>query len=1013
MSEKKLTPADHLEIACGRLLTKYPLYSYRSGAPEEWKLSILMVGGGEKLCTLLGQLLANSQLLDTGVEVTIVSPAVRETLAELEDRVPGLRRFLRIRAEGADSEVEWCLGTLRFLEAAWCPETMTALMQQGENWRYVVVCTEDDDQSSTLAQTCGIDPARVTVHTRGGGLEVCSPEAEIMSGEEDSQEEEWMNRIAYNLHYVYQKFTKPRASRQSIEDEFGKDYNYSATRQNVLHIRSKLACCGMENAELNGETAAQFAAILKKQPEIADRLADLEHKRWVVEKTFRPSRETGKGYWLQEDLDQIYQNDADSTHSEEDGWHVCLVPSSPGSRLTFEDWRSDGCRPELDDLNTVSLRVHRICWDIADENRDEIDKDLESLEKRVGDKMKLSTDERKMALEYVQGMAAAVSQMYQKKRIAYSRFSKNKDKLEELLKGKKDKKKAMDLIDNISRLLLPLAEYVVDKEHKDQDYLFVEKIPFALTHRKHSVLLKLLGEKGDDQFAPWQMEPTDVIYTGFADTAEELDDICAQARRIHRFLGHSCNELRAHYHLFVLEDTPGIVDACVHISEGVAALVHKVRSRNPAEVFGAMDEVLQGQQVDYVDVTGGSPVMISVAERFAEKHKLGLFYVQDGQIRNICRAETLEYPAPRKGISVREMFEQSGAVLIGSEGSKTTNLSKVYERFWEISRSASNWDAFCKFISVSYKNQKCVNSYSFGAADTANELVETSTQMPAKILADILPAIRELESGRRIMDVKITAGIGCLWDIRFKIHGKRSAEKMIAALKKLQREYNMNLCYEANLDENRIIGKELAVKGAEPAQEVREEYERLFRELEKESVIYDLTIEEKISFKLSAVEFLSALRNSGKALEYYLYNTALQKGRFDDADMSWLFFHNSDEESAKNELDVICTKGTTSLFISAKDVSLNTIDSKNFLNYVCYEVSLLADRFGINARTVLAAPKVPQFDGREPSRLVKKAWKRGVYLLGDACFADGNLGKVLDNIARGEENWYGFLLPQQ
>lgn len=164
------------------------------------------------------------------------------------------------------------------------------------------------------------------------------------------------------------------------------------------------------------------------------------------------------------------------------------------------------------------------------------------------------------------------------------------------------------------------------------------------------------------------------------------------------------------------------------------------------------------------------------------------------------------------------------------------------------------------------------------------------------------------------------------------------------------------------------------------------------------------------SYRVCSHEVLAALRNSGKVLEYYIYCTAKTKCAFRDVAMSWMFAHSDKANAAKNELDVICTAENTSLFISAKNVTLKTIKTGNFLNYVCYEVSVLANRFGINAKTVLAAPNVPQFEGRKRSDKVQHAMSRGVYLLGDKCFEPGCLGKVLDNIARGEENWCECLL---
>ncbi len=85
---------------------------------------------------------------------------------------------------------------------------------------------------------------------------------------------------------------------------------------------------------------------------------------------------------------------------------------------------------------------------------------------------------------------------------------------------------------------------------------------------------------------------------------------------------------------------------------------------------------------------------------------------------------------------------------------------------------------------------------------------------------------------------------------------------------------------------------------------------------------------------------------------------------------------------------------------------------------VIYEISLLADRFGINVKPALAMPKVDQFQFNDKtnewkfSKEVKSAYSHGVYLLGKECFKGDVLGEVLDRIVDGREDWCDFLKVQ-
>lgn len=209
-------------------------------------------------------------------------------------------------------------------------------------------------------------------------------------------------------------------------------------------------------------------------------------------------------------------------------------------------------------------------------------------------------------------------------------------------------------------------------------------------------------------------------------------------------------------------------------------------------------------------------------------------------------------------------------------------------------------------------------------------------------------------------------------------------------------------------DKLEIPAKYITERLAELPQSEQKEYRQILNAL----VDKKLVSTSGSSYTVCSHEVLAALRNSGKVLEYYIYCTAKTKCAFKDVVMSWMFSHSDGDNAAKNELDVICTAENTSLFISAKNVTMKTIKTGNFLNYVCYEVSVLANRFGINAKTVLAAPNVPQFEKGERSDKVQHAMSRGVYLLGDECFKSGRLGEVLDNIVRGEKSWCEFLLDE-
>ncbi len=175
----------------------------------------------------------------------------------------------------------------------------------------------------------------------------------------------------------------------------------------------------------------------------------------------------------------------------------------------------------------------------------------------------------------------------------------------------------------------------------------------------------------------------------------------------------------------------------------------------------------------------------------------------------------------------------------------------------------------------------------------------------------------------------------------------------------------------------------------------------------------------KISFRFASPDIMDCFQKSGTILEYYIYRSAMSAGYFDDVEMGWHFRHSAGD-SADNEIDVICTKENVSLFISAKLRNRERLTKDNTFNYIIYEVSLLANRFGINAKPILVAPFIDQFEtgmSIRYSKEVELAKRRGVYLLGREFFLQENvkndaLGEALKRIAEGRDDWCNNFLTR-
>lgn len=126
----------------------------------------------------------------------------------------------------------------------------------------------------------------------------------------------------------------------------------------------------------------------------------------------------------------------------------------------------------------------------------------------------------------------------------------------------------------------------------------------------------------------------------------------------------------------------------------------------------------------------------------------------------------------------------------------------------------------------------------------------------------------------------------------------------------------------------------------------------ILKKLNDCGAISDLETEgETVGFLFRNSYIKEILTTVGMCLELYIYVSALESGLFDSVAMSVVFdwdgVINGRMNDTTNELDVLMTKGVSSLFVSCKSARPDTRD--------LYEISYLARRFGgRNARAVLA-----------------------------------------------------------
>ena len=1017
---QEATAMSNFRLSCCRLFQQHPLVKYRtSTADGRYELRVLLIGSGSRMDTIFQEILVNGQLLDTDLHITFLTTNAARSANALLSKAPELKNYATISRDNIEVNVPETGASYANIQYRTLSKNSDAIEQiiseeNAPQFNYIVISTGKDPVNLAYAKTLtAVSDSDCTIsYVQNKKPEEALENAYAFGYQKDTEYLAQLEAIAYNLHYSYCKSANDRATNAQIRSAFEEEYNYLSNLEAAMHVQEKLQCCGIDTSD-NCLAAEQFAKLIEDDPAIVNRLAALEHRRWMIEKIM-------KGFTQVSSLDMIYSGPGVTTHDGTNKWHVCLVPCDEVSQLSLVDWKSPAkAHPELDPLDQLSLKLHVKCGQIANNNRELVDESLTVIHNSVERIFK----GQEYIVSSMRSMELAISQMWQNKRSALPIYEGNLQTLFDAATTA-NSSPAFYLQQSLSALndaLAPLKEYISFKDYKDQDRLLIRQIPFALTHKKQPVLMKLLAEKETDSlYTTCQLEPDCAAFVGILSTHNDYLKLKETVANITAFLDQTYPAIAQQYHVILARKMSENHAEKLQLINDRCICQHVVEEINYGTVADVLQNIAESVNADYIDITNGNPLLMMCANNA----DIPLIAHQSGTMINILNAPEVRYPSPKKVITVKEMFDLSGSVLMEeSDSSVLSDLSGRYKKFYNTAKNASNWDTFCKHISGFYKNQKKV-VVELPILKATDKTVSKTTTLNTDIAISLMPVFDKLAKRGYLSDVIETSNLANQRSISFKIAGDLAGDAVLNKIHQCVSAYTPTTSYKVNFKGQQpvIIGSDLLIKDLNLPKDKKSEYKQILDGLASSNLLIDYVIDyskqndPRFSFQFASKDILSVIQNSGKVLEYYIYYSALLDAHFDDVEMGWHFQHSAAEDSADNELDIICTKGISSLFISAKNVTAKKVsDDASYLKYVIYEISLLADRFGINAKPALAMPEINQFQFNDKtqewefSKEVKSAYSRGVYLLGKECFKGDVLGEVLDRIADGRVDWCDFL----
>ena len=1016
----------NFEICCCQLFAQHMPCDYRVSIDEHTqKLSVLVIGYGPRLDTILQKVLTTGQLPDTLLEVAIATSNPLRSAQALFSRAPALAQFADVFCENQQlsSAPDHSLCILRFESTKFSEQELREYLKKHSQYQYILVSTGKDELNRKIAQICASVSAKeqrlIAFVQKGKPAEpACCPDAQTKLccfGFDNPQDYRLrIEQIALNLHYAYAKAQDSRRSMTKIIEEFHDPYNYLSNLDAAVHICNKLGCYGIKQ-DFGKEASVQFAKYIRQVPETLDKLAAVEHRRWMMEKLLQ-------GYQPQDELSLIYSNGA-TTHSRTQKWHCCLVPCDPAglSRLEKADWincSTASPRTDLDELDRMSLNIHNQCSERAAANRRQIQNILLSLRDTLTGHLYFSDKTRNIE----KNLESAIAHMWQKKSSSLILYEKFFSDLKEMIgkEGKLLQAVLTQQLELLEQALLPLKEYLSYKDYKSQDRLLVEQIPFALTHLCSPVLVKLTAEKiQDDVFSIWQMEPRKSVFWATADSLVQLWKLRERFDSITCFLQSVDIATEQDWYILVPQGLIELASQEPDLFSNWHCTLSSISEHSQKAFQPIIEDWIQEISPNYFDITGGEPLLAYTVELSSAAQNCGTFYIQNGCFHNLHHAEELEFPMPHKNLTVREMISACGASLEKIESNERSDLSAHYKLLWEIAQNTTYWNEITMALSRAHSwTRRPYYRFDMNISAETSSLKQKQLHTSHASAMGLLPVLQELEKRKLIQNISITEETGEQTTLTYS-----SADaKFPDYLEKLAERYQSSDYFEfkQNSKDHQLYVnlRDLWVRDYNFREDqnlipqAKEEMPRFLLQMSQAGLIHNYkSTEMGISYRYQSRDIVNCLHKAGNILENYIYYSALLNGNFDDVEMGVSFMHNPYQNSASNEIDIICTKGTSSLFISAKFV--RSLQEK--LNYILYEITLLAEHFGINAKPILVAPCFDQFTtdpetgDKTYSQPVTHALRRGVYLIGKECMQDDVFCKVLENILTGQNDWCGFV----
>ncbi|MBR4192705.1 MAG: hypothetical protein IKQ54_00055 [Oscillospiraceae bacterium] len=944
----QLSPAERMSSV---LLDRWPLYRYRD---EDGDIHVLCLGDSAFVFSMILSMLSVGQLLDSRLYIHAVSADGEALRASLRTQAPTLAQYSNLDADRLPQAPCYVFFTFTSAHDLTDEVCCHAVCKAFSRCRYIVVSLGDNRRNmdvGRMAAKCFSDEEEqverivlyyneedVARNTRGTvSLEGIRKNVHLLgfgerSGEACAQTKRTLGRSALRLAHLYDKIYDPRVSLRSSAKLFMRDaYTQRACVASALHLRYKLASLGIDPDGDWQEVISAYDAAIKSRK---DSLLVLEHRRWlmymIAEGYRRPTLAEMESY--------AFRNGVKGFKHKGRKLHNCLLPFEDGTRklrqLTHEQWdrydvESIATAP-FDEFDRLSLRLHLLARQIA---QGEVGgtypllHDCRELVRYLGDIEPLQ-------LQYAR-LAKALSELQQT--MIYSGESEQLDLLETAFEQYGIDAKAE--IQKIRFDLEVFREYHAYKDYKESDEETIAYLPWLLYGDRDFNVVKLCGRTlVDDLLAPLILNPTQLVYYG---TAEET-----RIERLRVFLrkhGLRCDVVR-----------------------------YAETSRTQlADALHDLERLCLKRDNCVIDITGcKNEIHLAAAIMLSEQHpdiSVSRCNESNQSVTNVRGFDEASMYRINTGVSAEEAFGLYGAVSSTRETQYMRLLYLQADRLWNFyQKHKDHWQMISAFFA----------NYGAGGAELYLRRPE-DTKAPWQPLSFLLPksvcASLNLYEGLSALEKE-----GFLKNLEMEENEEFVTVRFACPSIEIRRVYSFfqhlsypfarfsfhydpqndaamlqsgSFVYVSDRSQHDVDHRQSLELCGKTQYEYRQmlpillelEQLQLIRGLDSVLTPDDPSGTSRIQFYYASAAVKEFFSTSGNALALIVWKAAKSTGRFDDCRPN--FFFQWTEKTVTDELDLILTKGLSTLLVFCRTGNIN--------RQHLYELRYLADRFSVGSKAVI------------------------------------------------------------